>query len=533
MSPTLPFDQSARAGTDVQKPVIAFLSDGASYGEPSVVVEQIETHISIVFLVGDFAYKLKRAVRYSYLDYSSVALREKYCRAELSLNRRTAPELYLRVRAITCESNGSLAFDGEGTALDWVLEMRRFDQDDLFDRLAEKKILTPSIMRDLTDTIVAFHSAAEVVSDHGGSAQTREIVINNNVNLMRSSPPLDRMKVDHVNALSMTELAAVATLLDLRKAQGKIRRCHGDLHLRNLCLIKSHPVIFDGIEFNDDFSCIDVLYDLAFLLMDLLHHGFPYLASVIFNRYLDRTGDIEGLPALPLFMSIRACVRAHVLVAQEQKHHSQQALEQANNYLTLGGQLLCAKNPSLIAIGGLSGTGKSTIAAALAPEFLPAPGARIIRSDVVRKTLFGVAPETHLPQSAYEVAVTDKVYAELYDQARQTLAAGYTAIVDATFLSESDRHEVAAVAQHAGAKFTGFWLEAPRIVLEQRLAVRHNDASDADANVLGRQEFADVGTITWKQVDAGRDIEIQLATIRQMLPDSEVSVKISPTFVSY
>ena len=166
----LQFGQPAQPDADDQQQVIAFLSDGRSYGEPNAVVERIETHISIVFLVGQHAYKLKRAVRFSYLDYSRPELRETYCQAELELNRRTAPEIYLRVRAITLEPDGSLRFEGAGIAVDWVVEMRRFGQDDLFDRLAMAGKLTPGIMRDLADRIAAFHNTAAIVMTQGGQA---------------------------------------------------------------------------------------------------------------------------------------------------------------------------------------------------------------------------------------------------------------------------------------------------------------------------------------------------------------------------
>ena len=420
-------------------------------------------------------------MRFSYLDYSRPELRERYCQAELELNRRTAPEIYLRVRVITLEPDGSLRFEGAGIAVEWVLEMRRFDQDDLFDRLAMAGKLTPGIMRDLADRIAAFHNTAAIVMTQGGQAGIQEAIAGNNINLTKSCPPLNRASVDHVHAMAMAELAMLGPLLDCRRQEGKVRRCHGDLHLRNICLFNEQPMMFDGIEFNDAFSCIDVFYDLAFLLMDLLHRGFSELASVVFNRYLDRTGDIGGLSLLNLFMSVRASIRAHVLVAQNQNNHSRQLVAEAQSYLSLAEKFLGSQKPCLIAIGGLSGTGKSTLAAALAPAFSPAPGARVIRSDVVRKTLSGVAPETRLPASAYRREVTERVYAELYGQARQTLAAGYTAIVDATFLSEKDRHEIEQIARSAGIKFTGFWLEAPRTILEQRLKTRHNDASDADS----------------------------------------------------
>ena len=239
-------------------------------------------------------YKLKRAVCLSYLDYSTTALPERFCRAELVLNRRTAPALYLRVRAVTSGADGHLAFDGDGTILDWVLEMRRFSQSDLFDHLAETRKLTPELMRDLTDTISSFHAGAEITPGHGGRAGIDAIIASNNLNLVQSCPPLDAAQVQQLYTTSMAKLSAIGELLDARREGGSVRRCHGDLHLGNICLFEGHPTPFDCIEFSELQNCIDVLYDLAFLLMDLVERDLRDLANLVFNRYLDLTDSLDG-----------------------------------------------------------------------------------------------------------------------------------------------------------------------------------------------------------------------------------------------
>ncbi|MGH7067008.1 MAG: AAA family ATPase [Acetobacteraceae bacterium] len=502
---------------DDQREIIAFLSSGASYGRPGIIVERIETHVSLIFLIENRAYKLKRAVRFSYLDYSTPALRERYSRAELALNRRTAPSLYLRLRAITHETSGDLAFDGNGVTVDCVLEMRRFAQDDLFDRLADAGKLTPALMLDLTDTIAAFHHAAEITSRDGGRAGIEETIAGNNLNLIAACPPLDRGRIDECLAASMAKLAAVGSLLDQRRAGGKVRRCHGDLHLRNVCLIRNHPTLFDCIEFSDQLSCIDVLYDLAFLLMDLWHRGLQDLANVVFNRYLDITGDFEGVAAVPLFMSMRAAVRAHVLAAEARQKPAAKPWDDARSYLSLAVRLLHPRPPRLIAVGGLSGAGKSTVARALASHFGPAPGARVLRSDVLRKRLFEVAPETRLPPTAYRQETAERVYRGLRDQAQAALAAGCTAIVDATFLREEERQAIAALAGRARVPFSGIWLEAPGELLAARLNARRRDASDADPTVLRRQLGVSPGHIVWHRVDAKREMTAMLAAVRKMI----------------
>jgi uncharacterized protein len=502
---------------DDQSEVIRFLSDAANYGKAGAIVERIETHISIVFLVGDRVYKLKRAVCLSYLDYSTAAMRERFCKVELELNRRTAAALYLRVRAITRGSDGNLAFDGDGIILDWVLEMRRFSQNDLFDHLAELRKLTPELMRDLTDVISSFHAGAEITPGHGGRAGIEAIIASNNVNLVQSCPPLDAGQVQQLYATSMAKLSAIGGLLDARRDGGRVRRCHGDLHLGNICLFEGRPTPFDCIEFSESLSCIDVLYDLAFLLMDLDERDFGDLANLVFNRYLDLTDNLDGLAALPLFMSVRAAVRAHVLVTLNRRIPAAQTLRRARSYLGLAGALLRPYSPQLIAIGGLSGVGKSTVAQALAPAFAPAPGARVVRSDVLRKRLFNVMPETRLSPSAYGPAITERVYRCLHDQALASLKAGYTAIIDATFLRADERKHIAASAELAGVPFIGIWLEAPREVLVAGIGVRRLDASDADMLVLEQQLNTDVGEMDWHRVDSTPDLATNLVSVRSLI----------------
>lgn len=493
-----------------QREVVAFLSHPASYGDAGATVERVTTHCSIVFLVGERAFKLKRAVRFSYLDYSTVALREKYCRAELALNRRTAPAIYLGVRSVTRDPDGTLAFDGSGSTVDWVLEMRRFDETGLFDRMAEAERLRPELMRNLADHIAEFHRAAEVIADRGGRAGLETALSINDDNLRLGVPPLDGSLIDDLRALSQARLGAVGDLLEARRKQGSVRRCHGDLHLRNICLVSGQPTLFDAIEFNDDFACIDVLYDLAFLLMDLTHRGLAAFASIVFNRYLDRTGDHHGLAAMPLFLATRAAVRAHVMAAtagsDPNARTASEAAAQAESYLALARMLLKPQPARLIAVGGLSGTGKSTVAQSLAPGLSPAPGARVVRSDVVRKRLAGVAPETRLPRESYTLAASRRVYDLVCDEARAIVEAGYAAIVDAAFLRAEEREAIAATAREAGVAFVGLWLEAPAATLARRLETRRGDASDADRGVLEQQLRMEIGAIDWLRIDASEEV---------------------------
>lgn len=512
----LPFD------THSQDEIIAFLSDGTSYGLPGARVDRIETHISIVFLVGDRAYKLKRAVRFSYLDYSKISDREHFCKSELELNRRTAPSIYLRVRPVSRSADGGLCFD-HGTIVDWILEMRRFSQADIFDQLAERRHLTPHLMRDLTDVIVEFHSRAEPINEHGGRSAIEQTIRDNNLNLVQYCPPLNQSQVEHVTAASIAQASAVAELLDARRAAGKVRRCHGDLHLRNICLFEDRPTLFDCIEFSDELACIDILHDLAFLLMDLIQRDLVDLANIVFNRYLDLSAEIDGLPALSLFMSIRAAVRAHVQAALNRSKPSAKTVSEAQSYLSLADAFLRPYSACLIAIGGLSGVGKSSVAQALASGFSPAPGARLICSDILRKRLFDRPPETKLPGSAYASEVTKRVYRALHEQATVSLAAGYTTIIDATFLRQDDRRRIAACANLARLPFIGIWLEAPSDVLMARIGNRGKDASDADMEVLKQQLKMDPGPIEWTRINAVHCLNNIVAEARRAIDATRVS----------
>jgi len=514
-----------------QSEAIAFLSRPATHG--AAAVERIDTHGAVVFLAGPRAYKLKRAVKFSYMDFSTAELRRRACEAELALNRRTAPELYLEVRSIN-RADGGLAFGGDGPVLDWVVVMRRFDQDMLFDRLAGRGALTPALMVDLAGRIASFHDAATPSAAFGGAAGIRAAIDGNAGDFAVAEPGLfDAGAVAGLTEASTAALARIAALLDRRRAAGKVRRCHGDLHLRNICLDDGRPTLFDCIEFNDAIATIDVLYDLSFLLMDLEHRRLRPLGNAVFNRYLDLRDEADGLAALPLFLSLRAAIRAHVgaaaAAAQPQAAASQALRQEARGYLTMAADLLRPAPPALVAIGGLSGTGKSTLAYGLAPELGAASGARVLRSDVIRKRLMQVAPETRLPETAYRAEVTARVYAALHDEAAAALAAGHGVIVDAVFGRPAERAAMAATARAASAPFAGLWLEAPVKVLEARLGARRGDASDATAAVLRRQLAYDLGEIAWPRIDAGGDPADTLAAAwRRLAPLIQVKAAAGP-----
>ena len=501
-----------------QRDVIAFLSKPSSYGPAIGRVDVIETHVSLVFLAGDRAYKLKRAVKYPYLDFSAPEHRQRACEAELALNRRTAPTLYLEVRALGRTPDGRIGFPGNGPVIDWVVVMRRFDQSSLFDALAQTGGLSAPLMHDLAGHIADFHATAERRYDYGGAAALTLIAETNHRCLIEARHAgFSRERIDEIRVGSSQRLAAVGGLLDQRRADGKVRRCHGDLHLRNICLLDGKPTLFDCLEFSDALASIDVLYDLAFLLMDLEHRGLTDFSHIVLNRYLDLADEDDGLPAMPLFLSLRAVIRAHVTATamdqSAQPESKQKMAAESRSYLDLAARLLRPRPCRLVAIGGLSGSGKSTLAAGLAPGM----GARVLRSDVIRKRLFGVAPETRLPANAYTREMSCRVYETLRQKAAAALAAGYSVIVDAVSLKPEERQSFGAIAKAAVVPFSGLWLAAPASTMEARLRGRRHDASDASPEVLTRQLRQDVGPIDWDIIDAGNGPEACLAAARHAL----------------
>jgi aminoglycoside phosphotransferase family enzyme/predicted kinase len=505
---------------DAQDEVIAFLRRPASYGIEGTV-ETVETHISIVFLAGERAYKLKRAVRYAYLDFSTAELRREACEAELALNRRTAPQLYLEVRPVSRSADGTLGWGG-GTPVDWVVIMRRFEQHQLFDRVARDGVLTAPLMLQLAARIAAFHESAEPRPEHGGGAVMQEVAATN-LRILRDcrAAGFDGAQIDALQVRIDEALARCAGLLDRRRATGKVRRCHGDLHLRNICLYDGKPLLFDCIEFSEPIASIDVLYDLAFLLMDLLHYGEQRFANLVLNRYLDLASEDDGLAAIPLFMALRAVIRGHVGATAAERGWGAAdpatAFAKARHYVGEAAEMLRPAAPRLVAIGGLSGSGKSSLALRLAPDLGLPPGARVLRSDVLRKRRFGVMPEETLPTEAYRPEVTALVYRELCERAAAALEAGYAAVIDAVALREAERRAFAAVAEAAGVPFTGLWLDASPDTMRERIGARRADASDASAEVLERQLKADPGPLDWHRIDAGSGPDQTLMAARHAL----------------
>ena len=474
--------------------------------------DPVETHISLVFVGANTVWKLKKAVRLPFLDFSRVDDRRRFELRELELNGPAAPGLYRDVVPVVREPDGSLSLGGGALpVVDWVLRMARVPADDFLDVRAHAGRFTPALLDALGDAVAGFHRALPPITDVA-VADTMRWIADGNVRSARNVG----LAEEPVRAWFADESAALAGIeawQRQRARDGFVRRAHGDLHLGNLCLWHGKPVPFDALEFDERMATIDLGYDLAFLLMDLDQQVDRRAANRVLNRYVARTGDAALTRGLPAFLSMRAMVRAHVEASRSHAVEAERYLREALRYL-------CPPPPILLAIGGLPGSGKSTLARALAPELGAAPGALVLRSDEIRKRLHGAAPEDRLPQAAYSDAASTAVFATLARLAGETAAGGHAVIADATFIDPRHRAMLDGAAQAAGVPFLGLWLEAPLPVLEARISGRQHDASDATVDVLRAASRANPQAGDWVAVDAG-DAAIALeqarAAVRQRL----------------
>lgn len=458
---------------------------------------RIDTHLSHVFLTHDRAYKLKRAVRLPFVDFSTLEQRQAGCEAELAVNQAWAAALYEGVAAIRRDGE-RFSLGGEGEIIDWVVRMRRFSPGAQFDELGDAGKLSTDLL-EATAAMIASHHTRGVPNLLMGHAADYRALISG---LRRTEADgAARLGVapaaPHVFERLEQELARIGSLIEARRAAGKVRRGHGDLHLRNLCLFDGAPLAFDALEFDERLSTTDVLYDFAFLLMDLRKRGLNTQANAALNAYWDAAGEDEAaLKLMPFFTGLRAAVRMAVAVEAG-------ALGEADAYRRFAIELVAPSSPIHIAIGGLSGSGKSVVARAVAPLLGGPAGARLLRSDILRKRVTPIAER-------YASQTVMYVYEQLAHRARQAVEAGASVIVDATFQHAQGRESLAAVWR---TPWRGYWLDAPRSVRLERVALRRNDASDADVAVAAAQpEPADLPA-PWRRINANQAVAAVAADI--------------------
>jgi len=475
------------------------------YDHPVKNTKLIETHISWVILTGDFAYKIKKPVDFGFLNFSTLKKRHLFCEQELILNRRLAAEIYLDVVAITGTPDKP-QLSGSGKVFEYAVKMKQFPQSAQLDNKLAAGELKLEQLDAIAHMTAVFHQSTDVADaamDYGNKEMLYQPVEENFKQINEYLNPVsytDKQRIDKTYADKLTvlsqwssfELAKQQTVFTQRKADGFIRHCHGDMHLRNLLWLDNKPVAFDCIEFNDKLSWIDVISEIAFLIMDLQHRQQHQLASRFLNRYLEVTGDYAGLSVLPFYLCYRALVRAKVNVLRvEQKNMTdkerKQSVAEFSSYLKLATSYIKHNTPKLIITRGLSASGKSTVSQQLVDE----AGMLRIRSDVERKRLFDIPltadSANKIDSGIYSTQASLQTYTKLAELASSIITAGYSVIVDAAFLKYKQRQPFQQLASRLGVCYIILEITAPAGVLRQRIKKRKNDVSDADLTVLEHQ----------------------------------------------
>jgi aminoglycoside phosphotransferase family enzyme/predicted kinase len=487
-----------------QQQLLTILSDPARFPHPVAAVERIETHISTVLLAGEHAYKFKKPVNLGFLDFSALEARQRYCGAELDINRTLAPGIYLDV----VEVRGPVEdphFGGDGPVLEYAVHMRRFDRDRQLDRLLEAGRLPVTAMDELGVTVARFHETAERAppdSERGTPAEVLAPMLANFEALAPSAEamPGRRQRLHELESWTRATAQRLAGLISERREKGFVHACHGDMHLGNMVYVDDGAggdrlAIFDGIEFNPSLRWIDVASEIAFLTMDLHARGASGHAYRVLNVYLEHRDDFSALTLLPFYQVYRALVRAKVnaihaaepgLAADARR----QCDAEVERYLALASRLRDPAQPGLILMHGVSGSGKTHVST----EILQRLGAIRLRSDVERKRMIGLAPDARpnpdQQATLYAPGGIHAVYDHLLRQAEALLAARHRVIVDATFLTRDQRRPFRDLARRMGAGYAVVACTADPATLRERLILRSQaarDASDAGTAVMEKQ----------------------------------------------
>ena len=480
--------------TTQHEALIQSLMDPNRWPEGGADRRRIDTHISTVILAGDLAYKLKKPLDLGFLDFVSLSARQRACNEELRLNSRLAPQIYQTVCAVT----GSIErpqIDGAGEVLDWAVRMRRFDPDAILSKQLER--IDAKLIAGLAERVADFHAETAVCpsSKPFGDADASYVPMRRNFEQILKCAPDLADSIEPLERWSREQRRRLDGALKRRKTGGHIRECHGDLHLGNVALIDGQAVLFDAIEFNLELRWIDTVNDYAFLTMDLEERGRSDLAYRFLDRYLQRSGDYEGLAVLRYYEVYRALVRAKIAAIRTTQgdlanRARTQVVAELDGYLHFATRLTEPRQGAVIITHGVSGSGKSSVAQTL-PDFLPAV---CLRSDIERKRMLGVNPVSDVTgRGAYSSEQTEKVYARLSALARDVAEAGYIAVVDATFIRRAQRQRFRALAESLAVPFAIVDCDAPAEVLRQRILARRNQAdnvSDADLAVLEAQLIA-------------------------------------------
>lgn len=476
-----------------QLQLIGSLQAPENYPHPVSSFEVVETHISWVILTGKFAYKIKKSVDLGFLNFSTLERRRHFCEEELRLNAQWAPQLYLGVVAIS-GSHACPSLQAQGDVIEYAVKMRQFPQEAQLDRQLADSLLHDEDLCRLAETIAGNHEQARVIE----YANDRESVGKVSVPILENFEPVERAidmdLLTGVHQWTASTLARLKPQLIRRRKEGFVRECHGDLHLSNLVRLPEGIVAFDCIEFSEDLRNIDVLSDVAFLVMDLVARARHDLAYAFLNRYLERTGDYAGMAVFGLYFVYHSMIRAKVAAIRSAERDNdddrREDIERVKHYLAVAVRWTRRPRPRLIAMHGYSGSGKTWLSSQL---LVRVPAIRV-RSDVQRKRLAGLE-ETASSGSApgeglYSRNAQSAVYASLYEVAGGLLREGFNVIVDASFLHKADREALAVFAERQDVDYVFVSTSASNEECEQRLRARSasgGDASEADVSILRHQ----------------------------------------------
>lgn len=466
------------------------------YHHPVDGFQVIETHISQVILTGQYAYKLKKPMDFGFLNFSTLERRKHFCEEELRLNRRLAEPLYLEVLPVTGTPEQPV-IGGKGEPFEYLLKMRQFRQDQLFDHLQETGALKPELLTSLAQQVAGFHNSLKPIPDEKPMGTPEAVYEGMQENFEQIRPMITDSallsQLDNLQAWTETTFECHRDLIAKRRAEGFVRECHGDLHLANITVYDGNVTVFDCIEFSEPFRWIDVINDLAFLLMDLESRKEPALANRVLNTYLEYRGDFEALPLLPLYKAYRALVRAKIalftlgnpsLDAQEKEALMQRYRE----YAQLAESYSNIPNRYMLATVGLSASGKTCVSGAMSEEL----GLIRLRSDIERKRLHGLAPQDDSQSSIgadlYSPEANEQTYQRLAQLAGDLLAAGLPVMADAACLKEKERALLAAAAESQGVPFALIHCEAPEHLRKEWVRKRKGDASEATEELLEAQK---------------------------------------------
>lgn len=469
------------------------------YGAAVQTVDLVETHISWVLLAGDYAYKIKKPLKLPFLDFSTLALRKRFCDDELRLNQRFAPDIYLAVLPIRASPQHGLQLGGsQGPVVEYAVQMRRFDEAGRLDRVCARGELTAAHMTDLAATVAAFHQSAAIATTtatharFGTPEQVLAPALDNFHDLAQLMPDAAvQQRLAALRAWTVAQHQSLAGLMQTRLQTGRVRECHGDLHLANMVLVDGRVRLFDCLEFNEDLRWIDVANEIAFTYVDLLDHGQAALGNWFVDEVLSRSGDYEAAQLLPFYAVYRAMVRAKVAAIRAGQSHG--GVDDALAWIAQAEQLIAPRTPRLIITHGLAGCGKTFASNALLHNDTQARTLRL-RSDVERRRLFGLERNQHsgaeINAGIYNNNAHDQTYTHLQHTARSLLRAGWSVIVDAAFLRRADRDAFHALADANGATFAILAPQADVTELRRRILARQgagSDASEATVAVLEKQ----------------------------------------------